>query len=368
MPATAADKKLASFVPTIAPSTPLLLLKKRSRVTPPSPDAKGRPASSASDQLACARRGPAPWILSELKIEGGTVIKLSEEKKAELRALHAQGLTDADIARLLGRYATTIQHHRVRLGLPANAVPGGRRATSDSVATWPDLKRRCLALLRRGIGARLIARESGASIKSLDRWRTEMLRQEPELRRPGTARRKPPRHPNGRVYSALRSDRRARAFALYADGLDDPGIAQAMGLRRQQIWEWRNALRLPATKQAPRPARLPKRQFAEPITPLSHPIHRLIVDAIGGGLAPDIRDEAVSEVWLALQDGRLSVDRVQAEANKFRRKALREFANPYGPRSLDEELGDDGDGLRMIDTLRDDRSSSWLEEMGATVW
>lgn len=84
-------------------------------------------------------------------------------------------------------------------------------------------------------------------------------------------------------------------------------------------------------------------------------------------MAPDIRDEAVSEVWLALQEGRLSVDRVQAESKEFRRKAMREFANPFGPRSVDEELGDE-DGFRMIDLLRDDRSSSWLEEMGATVW
>lgn len=292
--------------------------------------------------------------------------KLTEPQKSELRVLHAEGMTDPEIGRLLGYPTKTICYQRRRLGLLPNAVQGGRRASSDKVAAWPDLKRRCIALLRRGVGSRLIARESGASVKSLERWRTEMLRENPALRRPGTGRPNPPHRASGRPYSALRSDRRARAFALYADGLNDREIANAMGLNTPQVWEWRKALVLPPverrTKQRP-----PKHGRSPAITPLSNRLYRHIAEAVGGGLAPDIRDDVISEVWLRLQEGGLSADRVAAEASECRKRVLREFANPFGPRSLDEKIGDE-DGLRMIDLLPDERSPSWLEEMGATVW
>ena len=42
------------------------------------------------------------------------------------------------------------------------------------------------------------------------------------------------------------------------------------------------------------------------------------------------------------------------------------FASHYGPRSIDEEIGEDG--FRMIDLIADESASSWLEEMGASAW
>lgn len=54
-------------------------------------------------------------------------------------------------------------------------------------------------------------------------------------------------------------------------------------------------------------------------------------------------------------------------ARRYRNSAIAQWANKYGDRSLDENIGEEG-GLRLIDAIADEEPSSWLEEMGATVW
>ena len=71
-------------------------------------------------------------------------------------------------------------------------------------------------------------------------------------------------------------------------------------------------------------------------------------------------------MMLAMTEGRLSHDQIEAEARKYVNKAIGMFASHYGPRSIDEEIGEDG--FRMIDLIADESASSWLEEMGASAW
>jgi len=171
------------------------------------------------------------------------------------------------------------------------------------------------------------------------------------------------------LYSKLLPDRRARAFVLYADGLCDYEIAKDLGVRKTQIWEWRHALFLPAIGKSRRKhmAKPKPKQLGQPISPMSNPLYAHIVASIGRGMAPDLVDDAVSDIWLALAEGRLSPQRISAEAGKFRNRVIKSYASKFGPRSLDEDIGD-GDGFRMLDLLKDHSSSGWLEKMGATVW
>ncbi|WP_267395275.1 MULTISPECIES: helix-turn-helix domain-containing protein [unclassified Sphingomonas] len=298
--------------------------------------------------------------------------KVTAKQYALRRAMYDAGCTDPVIAKAVGITDVNVCLWRRREGLPPNTPPGRNAKADPNLAiVTPDLKRRALALLERGVGARIIAREMGASLKSLDRWRTEMLRERPELRRPGTAPRRTPRHPSGRAYSKLRPERRARAFVLYADGLDDCQIAKDIGVTRHQIWEWRNALFLPAIGRSWRNhIRKPNRRLVGPaISPLSNPLYAHIALAVGRGLAKDLVDDTISEIWLAIAEGRLSTETVASQAGRYRNRVVADYASRFGPRSLDEEIGTgDGDGFRMIDMLKDGSSSDWLEAMGATVW
>ncbi|WP_230629330.1 hypothetical protein [Sphingomonas sp. Leaf37] len=292
-------------------------------------------------------------------------------------SLYHEGLNDTEVAKRLGTSADAIRKWRGVRGLATNCPANQRRESNKSLAmVTPDLRRRALALLERGVGGRLIAREMNTSLKTLSKWRTLMLRERPELRREQPkGSRKAPRHPGGKAYSKMLPHRRARAFVLYADGLDDGQIARELCVKRQQIWEWRNALFLPAiVKPRSDPASKRKRQakrYSKPvgpaISPMSNPLYAHIASSIGRGIAPDLLDDAVSDMWLAIAEGRLSVEQVAGQASRYRNKVVASYASRFGTRSLDEEIGD-GDGFRMIDMLKDDRSSDWLEEMGASVW
>jgi hypothetical protein len=70
---------------------------------------------------------------------------------------------------------------------------------------------------------------------------------------------------------------------------------------------------------------------------------------------------------LALLDGTIPIAEIETAGRKFGSRALDTFANRWGARSLDEIVAGTED-FTLMDTLVDESSSSWLEEMGATVW
>lgn len=297
-------------------------------------------------------------------------VRIEPEREQAWRDSYAQGLNDVQIAAAVGVQQRTILKWRQRRGLPANILHGSGKPNEPGAAeAYAKMKRRCVALLERGVGALMIAREMQVPVQRLDCWRTIMLRERPELRRRTTANLPRPQWPSGRRYSAMRPERRARAFLLYADGRNDGDIALDLGVNRQQIWEWRRALSLPAIKAPPRgsAAKGKLKRPGPPISPMSNTLYAYLVAAVGRGVAPDLIDDAVSDLWLAIEEGRLTVDEVASQAGRYRNKVVATYASRFGPRSLDEEIGD-GDGFRMIDLIRDDRSAAWLEEMGATIW
>jgi hypothetical protein len=200
---------------------------------------------------------------------------------------------------------------------------------------------------------------------------------------------------------------------LYAEGLSDRSIAKHAGVREQAIFAWRKVRGLPAnlgngargysltaeadaarmllyqmrysdrriareqkvawtTIQGWRKRRkLPPHGLARINWKKSDLTRDTTLDrvrrAIARTLPADIRDDAISDLYLAVLSGTVDLDEVEKQARKFGNRVLNAFASKFGPRSLDQELGD-ADGFTLMDTLVDERSSVWLEEMGATVW
>ena len=63
----------------------------------------------------------------------------------------------------------------------------------------------------------------------------------------------------------------------------------------------------------------------------------------------------------------VEIEQIQVVANQYRNRVIADYASAFGPISLNKAVPRPED-LMMIDTCRDERSSDWLEEMGATVW
>lgn len=146
---------------------------------------------------------------------------------------------------------------------------------------------------------------------------------------------------------------------LYQLGWSDGRIAREEGVTEPSVFVWRRRIGLPANGS---PGGVPK-----VIGVSFEAVMARIRRAVGRALPADIADDAVGNLMLAIMDGTLSIDDIEASARKFGNRVLDQFASKYGPRSLDRELSDD-EGFTLLDTLADDRSACWLEEMGATVW
>lgn len=201
---------------------------------------------------------------------------------------------------------------------------------------------------------------------------------------------------------------------LYDQGLSDDQIAKTIGAKRQTIQSWRN-------RQGLKPSRLGLKSCLGPLSPEASAARMLLYQmrysdrriareqgvgcstvqrwrqrrglapndlntgnwryadltrdtaldrikrAIGRRLPADIADDAVGDLYMAVLTGAVQLDKIEAEARKFGNRVLNNFASKFGPRSLDEEIAD-SEGFTLLDTLVDERSSDWLEEMGATVW
>lgn len=213
--------------------------------------------------------------------------------------------------------------------------PSGRLSASEEQAR--------LAMYWSGRTDREIATRFGIRPNSITVWRR--------------ARRLPP--VKSRT-SRLSPEQNAGRMLLYQLGWSDRHIGREQRIDRATVRDWRRSRGLPANfppsvheKFHPRPA----------ITDLVKRVRQ----TVGRSLPPDIAEEAVSDLCVALLAGEISLDHLAQEARKFGNRVLERFANRYLTRSVDQELSS-GEGYTLLDTLKDENSSSWLEEMGATVW
>lgn len=254
------------------------------------------------------------------------------------RELYDQGLSDGEIAKRCGIHRTGVVHWRKKAGLPNN----GKVRQVKAEAALLELRR----LYDLGMSDSAIARQTDSDQGSVTRWRAKA----------GL-----PPHTVCLSRGYLTSEARARRMVLYQLRWSDHAIAAYEGVALSVIWGWRKRIGL-----AP--------NFATGVTQKRNPrpgIDSLLArirQAIGRGLPRDIADDAVMDLLEAVLSGAIPIAQIEASARKFGNRTLDAYASKWGTRSLDEDLSDDGGGFRMIDLIADERSSSWLEEMGATVW
>lgn len=289
----------------------------------------------------------------------------SAQEHEQRLQVYARGLTDKASAEIIGIDRSSFMMWRKKNGLAAHNLSGGHGRVKEGNMRGGPVKKQIIAMLRRNVSVRLIAREMKIAINTLHRWRAAVLEEEPHLRQAYGTKKSVARAASGRAYSKLRIDRRRRAFLLWADGLNDRQIADEMDLKIQQIFNWRKAMHL-AVNPRVKTVKV-KPQPAKPITPMTNPLFRTIAAAIGWGMAPDLRDDAISEVCLELAEGTITEAEIASAAKRLRKRVFDAYADTRKRVSLDVTMPGT-DGLRLIDMLRDDRSSNWLEEMGATAW
>jgi hypothetical protein len=164
---------------------------------------------------------------------------------------------------------------------------------------------------------------------------------------------------NGARGYALTPEADAARMLLYQMRYSDRRIAREQKVSWTTIQGWRKRRKLP-------PHGLSRRHWKTADLARDTTLDR-VRRAIGRALPPDIRDDAISDLYLAVLSGTVDLDEVEKQARKFGNRVLNTFASKFGPQSLDQELGD-AEGFTLMDTLVDERSSAWLEEMGATVW
>ena len=147
---------------------------------------------------------------------------------------------------------------------------------------------------------------------------------------------------------------------LYQLGWDDFSIARERGMQRTTVFQWRKRHGLRANFKG-------GGHRNQRVAPGVDTVARRVRRAVGRSLPLDIAEDAVADLLLAILAGEVPLDRIEAEARKYGNRVLDRFASRYGPRSIDETIAGTDD-LRMVDLIADERSSSWLEEMGATAW
>ena len=266
-------------------------------------------------------------------------IRISKAETNRRLALYHQGMSDGAIGRIVGIQTGSVTYWRRKLGLPANfstPIPrsalGVRRGLEDQ-----ELRRRLHAA---GLSDKEIAARVGVATTSIASWRRRhQLKGEQNK------------------WGHSTPQENAARMLLYQLGWSDSRIAAERKVHTTSIFDWRRTRELPTNFANKRPLHLQ--------TDLGALVGR-VKKAVGNTLAADIAEETTAELCLALLEGRLPLDAVEREARKFGNRTLERFASKYGPRSIDEEIGEDG--FTLLDTMADESHSSWLEEMGATVW
>lgn len=109
-----------------------------------------------------------------------------------------------------------------------------------------------------------------------------------------------------------------------------------------------------------------------PTRPFSDGLYARIASAVPRNMSDATRDDIISEMYLAVTDGTLREDDIEANARRFSSSAIGLWESKFGPRSIDVPMFDDG-SKTLADVLPDPAALAAfaaLDEMqaGRAAW
>lgn len=242
-------------------------------------------------------------------------------------ALYAAGMIDKAIGAVCGVDRTSIQSWRKKHGLKSR--------TSKITFTISDGENKeRMTLYKRGLSDADIARILDLTPQTIFAWR-KVRNLETNTNRRGT--------PN--------TGNEIVRLELYKSGSNDKEIAAAVGATPHAIYTWRQYRGLTPNK--------PRAVVLRSTRPESDPIYARIKRAVAFNPDPSIQLDAIQDIYLAVLEGSLKPDAIEREAKRYAGSVMNQFANRWGARSLDEEIGEDG--FTLMDTLVDDDAEEAFE-------
>jgi hypothetical protein len=220
------------------------------------------------------------------------------------KPLYDKGLADTRIAKELGCSRTTVRHWRKQHDLPSNFERGACQGYSN-LKIVGEVEERARTLYGKKLGDPAISEKLGCTPAQVRGWR----------HRNGLAPNIPwrgPRVPSGYKRGKSTSDDGERGFTL-------PHRANPA---------WRNPLWARAAK------------------------------AVGSKISRDLVEESISDIVLAVLEGRMAEGDIETQARKVSNRAIETWASKFGHASLDAARGDEG--WSLYDLIPDDDQVSSL--------
>lgn len=236
---------------------------------------------------------------------------------AAFHILYEARWTDARIGRALGRCTNSIRLWRNQEGLIGNNV---RRAKIEEVAF--------LELYRSGASDGAIGRHFETGSNAIGQWR-----------------KKRGLPPNIEQKKGLDRQSVAKVNKMLREGASRSQAREATGVGKQSVANLSNKL----SGQQLRPKGQNTSAIRAAVLRDTSILPR-IKRAVGRFAPPEVVEDAVSDLYLAVLEGKLSVELIEAKAAAFRNKAYGDLGSKYGMRSIDEE---NEEGFSIADRIED---------------
>lgn len=136
-------------------------------------------------------------------------------------------------------------------------------------------------------------------------------------------------------------------------------IAKAVGVGPSSVWMLRRTLN---DGQRAQRARAMRDRLARGLSLQGDALMARIRAVVSNRLDPVLRDDVISEIYLAVIEGRVEPEQIGAVARSFINRGLADWQSRYGPRSLDAKLFAEG-SRTLADTLEDDTAVDQIEEL-----
>lgn len=147
-------------------------------------------------------------------------------------------------------------------------------------------------------------------------------------------------------------DRLRVVIAALVRGDTKEEVARSLGVHRSTITRAYLRMLSPTQKQQ-RARAIQNHRRPSTATVATHDLlYAKLSAAVPRRIAPELRDDIISEMYVAALECPDAVELIVASARRYINAAIGAWASPYGPRSLDAAIWDDGDA-RLIDRIAD---------------